>query len=147
MSEFTVTRQRIIEVARSYIGLPFVHQGRSKETGVDCVGLLVCMGTELEYPNLIDAEAYRRTPSANVIRAILGANCDEIPTHEAQEGDMYLMRLGGIKPRHASVLCHDPKYGEPCIIHATKDGVRIEPKRRFPDHWFVSAFKARGVID
>lgn len=148
MNGFSITRKEVVHTARAYLGLPFVHQGRSKQTGVDCVGLLVCMGQDFGYPDLQDAEAYRRIPSANVIRSILSVNCDEIPMEEAREGDIYLMRLGGRKPRHASVLCFDQRYGdEPCIIHATKDGVRLEAKRRFPDHWYVAAFRIRGVKD
>jgi cell wall-associated NlpC family hydrolase len=146
--QFKITRNEIIEIAKSYIGLPFVHQGRSKDTGVDCVGLLVCLGQEMGYPDLKDAEAYRRIPSANVIRSILGQNCDEISVEEAKEGDIYLMRLGGIKPRHAAILYYDDRYdGEPCLIHATKRGVRIEAKRAYPDHWFVGAYRVRGIIE
>lgn len=145
---YTVTRKQILETARRYIGLPFVHQGRSKETGVDCVGLLVCILQELEYPYLTDAEAYRRIPSATLIRAKLLENFDEIAIADAREGDVFHMRLGGIKPRHTSILCFDDAYGdEPCIIHATKDGVHLDPKNRFPDHWYVTAFRFRGVID
>lgn len=148
MSEKVFTRKQIIENALSYVGLPFVHQGRSKETGVDCVGLLVCMGKELDYEHLIDAEAYRRIPSADVIRNILNANCDEIPLDEMKEGDIFLMRLGGRKPRHAAVLYYDPRYkGAPCLIHATVGGVRVEAKRRYDDTWFVAGFRVRGVID
>lgn len=143
-----MNRKTVIETAKSYVGLPFVHQGRSKVTGVDCVGLLVCMGKEFEYPDLKDAEAYRRIPSATVIRDILNQNCDEIPLEEMREGDIYLMRMGGRKPRHAAILHYDPRYGgKPCLIHATREGVRIEAMSRFPITWFVAGFRIRGLED
>lgn len=130
------------------LGLPFVHQGRSDETGVDCVGLLVVMGQKINYPNLVDAEAYRRTPSAQVIKEIIEMNCDEIPMAEAREGDIYLMRLGGIKPRHAAIIYHDERRpDEPMLLHASKQGVRLEPKRQYPDSWFVRAYRVRGLVE
>ena len=37
----------IIRCARTYIGTPVIHQGRLKGVGIDCVGLIVCVGREL----------------------------------------------------------------------------------------------------
>lgn len=130
------------------LGLPFVHQGRCDKTGVDCVGLLVVMGQKIKYPKIVDAEAYRRTPSAQVIKEIIEMNCDEIPLDEAREGDIYLMRLGGIKPRHAAIIYKDERRpDEPMLLHASKHGVRLEPKRQYPDSWFVRAYRVRGLVD
>lgn len=149
--EYTVTRQQILTAAESMIGLPFIHQGRSAETGVDCVGLLVVMGRLIGYPEIQDVEGYRRTPSAQVIRQVLGQNCDEIPLDEVREGDIWLMRMGGIKPRHVAIcqsLAYDPKVGkEPMLLHASKEGVKLEPVRNFPASWFVAGFRVRGLKD
>ena len=149
--EYTVTRQQIVTAAESMLGLPFVHQGRSAETGVDCVGLLVVMGRLIGYPEITDVEGYRRTPSAQVIREVLGQNCDEIPLEEVGVGDIWLMRMGGIKPRHAAIcrsLENDAKAGkEPMLIHAAKDGVKVEPLRNYPQSWFVAGFRVRGLQD
>lgn len=149
--QYTTTRHDIVTAAESMLGLPFVHQGRSERTGVDCVGLLVVMGRLIGYPEIHDVEGYRRTPSAQVIREVLGANCDEIPLEEVGIGDIWLMRMGGIKPRHAAIcysLDNDPKAGrEPMMLHAAKDGVRLEPVRNFPASWFVTGFRVRGLID
>jgi cell wall-associated NlpC family hydrolase len=47
-----VLPDRIVETARTYLGVPWVHCGKSKETGVDCAGLIWCvfqdLGAELE---------------------------------------------------------------------------------------------------
>ena len=40
-------RSEIVAVARSYIDVPWIHQGRSKEFGVDCIGVLICAAREL----------------------------------------------------------------------------------------------------
>jgi hypothetical protein len=47
-----ITSTQIFETARKYVGLPFRHQGRSRPCSysgtVDCAGLLVCVGEDLE---------------------------------------------------------------------------------------------------
>jgi cell wall-associated NlpC family hydrolase len=40
----------VIISARRYIGVPCIHQGRSLKTGVDCVGLVVCVAHDLGIP-------------------------------------------------------------------------------------------------
>lgn len=134
------TRRQIIESAEKFLGLPFVHQGRSAETGIDCVGLLVLIGREIGYPEIHDVEGYRRIPRPDVIREVLAKNCVEIPIDQAGIGDFYFMRYGGRIPRHAAVI-----YSETELIHASKDGVKIEPKSNFPDNWFVGAYRVRGL--
>jgi cell wall-associated NlpC family hydrolase len=136
------TRRQIIETAEKFIGLPFVHQGRSEITGVDCVGLLVLIGRGIGYPEIHDVEGYRRIPRPDVIREVLAMNCDEIAVEDAGIGDFYFMRYGGRIPRHAAVV-----YSETELLHASKTGVRIEPKMNFPDNWFVGAYRVKGLID
>lgn len=148
---YEVTRKQILEAAGSMLGLPFVHQGRSATAGVDCVGLLVVMGQLINYPEIFDVEGYRRTPSANVIRQTLEKNLDEIPLDEARVGDVFLMRTGGIKPRHAAIYFSDQsdeaKGIRPQILHAAPKGVKLDAVSIFPRSWFVAAFRVRGVID
>ena len=36
-----VTGQMIVDAARTYLGVPFRHDGRNRD-GIDCVGLVVC---------------------------------------------------------------------------------------------------------
>lgn len=147
----TYTRQQVADVARSMIGVRFRHQGRSRETGVDCVGMLAVMLTELGYP-IIDVEGYRRTPAAEVIRATMLKNFDEIPVSEVGLGDIFIMRTGGVKPRHASVLIStetDYEKGiEPQIVHAlglgTKGVVTAEPLR-FWIRQCTYGFRLRGL--
>lgn len=42
----SVTPQQVIEAARTWVGVPFMHQGRSR-FGVDCVGLVICVSRSL----------------------------------------------------------------------------------------------------
>lgn len=133
-------------------GIRFLHQGRSRE-GVDCVGLLYVMLTELEYPAIIDVEAYRRSPPASVIYETMRANFDEIPVNEVGLGDIYLMRIpGGAKVKHASVVVNDKRdifEGiEPQIVHAYELGTKavvvdaLETWRP----WCVYGFRLKGLV-
>lgn len=150
--EYKVTRQQVLEAAESMLGLPFVHQGRSDRTGVDCVGLLVCIARKLGYPEIVDIEGYRRIPKAETIRETLGVNLDEIPVEECGPGDIFLMRTGGIKARHAAILHSDVTDAvsgkQPMLLHAVQiGGVKLEPKSLFPDSWYVAGFRMKGLID
>jgi len=153
---YKVTRDQIVAAAMECLGWKFRHQGRNKDENheIDCVGLLVVVGQRIKYPEIFDVEGYRRVPSANVIRTTLEKNLDEIPVAEARRGDIYLMRLGGIKPRHAAIRISDEtdlKKGiEPQLIHAFALGkggtVRIESVRQRKDD-IAAAFRIRGLVD
>lgn len=145
-----VTREEVVAEAKKYLGVPFVHQGRSMN-GVDCVGLIVCIANGLNI-EVQDLEAYHRTPSATKLREMIDANIVEIPIEEAGKGDFLLMRTGGLKPRHMAVIIEDrtdyEKGIEPQIIHAvsrpTLNRVTEEnlAKHR-PD--IVAAFRIEGL--
>ena len=139
------TRQDITDAARALLGVRFRHQGRDPKTGVDCVGLLVVLGSSVQYPHVRDLEGYRRVPSADTIRTMLRDTCDEIPVAEVGEGDIYLMRMGGAKPRHVGVRAD--RGDEPAMIHASWNGVRHQPLSDFPPSWFVAGFRLRGLAD
>lgn len=115
---------------------------------VDCVGLLVVVGRKTGYGEIHDLQDYRRTPSASELRRLLEANMDEIPIEEARRGDVYLMRLDGIKPRHTSIRITDGPDAR--ILHAYGPGkagrVQIDTVRRWRQR-IVAAFRLRGVED
>lgn len=52
MQSEPLTRAAIITAARAQLGTPFRHQGRSAQ-GVDCVGLLICIGRALDLPRIV----------------------------------------------------------------------------------------------
>lgn len=137
---YSITRQEIIDAALSLRGTKFRHQGREAATGIDCVGYLVEVGKIIEYPEIFDVEGYRRTPAASVIRDMLRKNCREIPVEKAKPGDIYLMRMHGIKPRHTSIKISDDQ-----IIHANFSGVQVNWIKDYPAAWYVAAFQVRGV--
>jgi cell wall-associated NlpC family hydrolase len=59
-----ITARDVVRVARSMIGVPFRHQGRSRVTGVDCVGLAIVTLQELgAVPRPFEIMDYARHPN------------------------------------------------------------------------------------
>lgn len=151
---YRVTRQQVIDAMMSLRGVRFRHQGRSRETGVDCMGMLSVALTDLKYPVIIDVEAYRQSPPASIIYKTLCANFDEIPLSEVGLGDIYLMRLRGRKAKHASVLVNDKtdvfEGIEPQIIHAhgldNAGRVTVDALVDWLP-WCVTGFRLKGLVD
>lgn len=149
----TYTREQIAEKAKSMLGVKFLHQGRSR-LGVDCVGLLHVILTELEYDGICDVEGYKASPPASVIYATLCQNFDEIPLSEVGVGDIYLMRIGGRKAKHASILISDEtdlaRGIVPELVHAHAicgvGRVIKEPRSQWLSQC-VTGFRLRGLVD
>lgn len=154
MSEYQVTRKQIVDAALKLRGVRFRHQGRSAATGVDCVGMLHVVLTEVRYPMIVDVEGYRRSPAARVILETFQANFGEINIRDAGLGDIFLMRIGGRKAKHASILVSNvtdyPAGIEPQIIHAQGSGdhgaVVVEDLENWRPH-IAKAFRLRGLVD
>jgi hypothetical protein len=145
-----MTRQQIADAARSMVGIRFLHQGRTRQ-GVDCVGLLAVILNDLSYP-VVDVEGYRSSPPASVIYQTLCANFDEIPMSEVGLGDIFLMRIGGRKPKHASILVSTetdyPRGIVPEIVHAYAIGSRGKVVKEPLVQWLpqcVLGFRLRGL--
>jgi cell wall-associated NlpC family hydrolase len=91
----------VVACARSFLGVRYRHQGRSREHGIDCIGLLVMVARELELvPHDFDVNGYPRMPDGTLFD-LLGA-------HLAAGGDVTLagsvlaMEFGG-EPHHTGI--------------------------------------------
>lgn len=113
-------RQQIVDEAKKYIGVKFLHQGRSIH-GVDCIGLIIAVGKSLGY-EVADYRAYSRTPDSKTFKNKLAHYLEEIDVADAQKGDIIFLRYGGLLPRHVAIISEDQKdiskNIEPKIIHA-----------------------------
>lgn len=73
-----MTPEDVITEARSWIGVPFRHQGRSRR-GVDCVGLPIMIGESLGLlPPRFEITDYGRLPSLE-LAARVQSHCQPIP--------------------------------------------------------------------
>jgi len=114
------SRNDIVGTAKKYLGVPFVHQGRT-EKGLDCLGLVVRVAYDLDVMHLCIADAenqydhrfntYSRHPGGNFFRRMLGQILTQVPIEEAKKGDVLFMT--GDNWVHVGI-----KSGPDTMIHA-----------------------------
>lgn len=139
------TRTDVIVQARTWLGTPYVHQGRLKDVGVDCVGLPICVCRELKLvaPEF-DINGYTRDPDGRLL-SLARQYMTEIPLEDMLPGHVIVLSMP-IDPRHFGIL-GDYRHGGLSIIHAYGEKV-IETRLMMTTALkFVAAFKLPGVED
>lgn len=93
----------LISEARTWIGVPFVHQGRSRH-GVDCAGFIVAMMRSAgELPaDFVDVRNYARRPNGELLQ-LVARHCAR--THRECSGLLVLIRWPrDVEPSHVALL-------------------------------------------
>lgn len=107
--------------ARRYVGVPWVHRGRSSER-IDCVGLAVVAAQELGWA-VEDLADYPRHTSGNRLQAQIEKNlgapvCVFPALEDLQPNDVVTLRYGKHgRMRHVGVVGVHPEGGL-SLIHA-----------------------------
>lgn len=137
------TRGQVVAAARGWLGVPFAHQGRSRD-GVDCAGLAVRIAHELAL-SAFDATGYRRLPAG-----VGGEKIEDICRREMRPVDPGLLEPGdvalfliGRRPRHLAVV-GDYFAGGLSIIHAYEPAGRVV-ENRFDGLWKLQLFEAYAL--
>lgn len=107
-----VERAEIVAAARRYVGTPFRHQGRHREFGIDCRGLVSCVAYDL---GLMDVriDDYDRQPNETRFRAEVRKHMDPIPFSQLLPGDALTFFFGA--ERHFGLVT---KIDPLTIVHA-----------------------------
>lgn len=112
-----MTGEDVAACARTWREVPIFHMGRTRAGGVDCLGLVICVGRELGLVGQ-DAEApgyYGRLP--NPKRLVEGLDRFMDRTASAAIGDVIALSWGANKlPMHLAILAQ--VAGRATIIHA-----------------------------
>jgi NlpC/P60 family putative phage cell wall peptidase len=128
-----IARQTIIAAARTWIGTPFKHQGRTKgpRGGIDCIGLVWGVGKEIGIDTVIPRNY---SPQPNGAHLIEG--CDrllvKVPIEKMAPGVVLIMwGVSPAEPQHFGIV--GERHGIPSLIHAfSKRGCVLEqPVDRF----------------
>jgi cell wall-associated NlpC family hydrolase len=124
-------RVAMIAAARSFLGVPFRHRGRSVR-GIDCLGLGVC-SLQAVGRDVRDERLYGRHPEPEgaKLRAALIDHFGE-PVQELQAGCLVTMQWHG-RPNHVGIVTDYP-LGGLALIHADA-GVGRVVEHRLADPW------------
>lgn len=112
-----MTGLELAAIARSWIGVPWVHQGRSRE-GVDCAGLLIVVAREAGLILPPSATDYTMAPQGSRLRRECDAQLRRVTA--IQPGHVLLIRFEGEAERHLA-LAADYREGL-SMIHALNRG-------------------------
>lgn len=106
-----ILRSDIVALARSYEGVPWRHQGRTKK-GVDCVGLLIAVHRDLGLGD-VSLPPYGRLPDGSLLGHF---HKHLVPTtrQRAREGTVVVFSYWG-SPFHAGIVVNTEGTA---IIHA-----------------------------
>ncbi len=108
-----MTADAFVAAARSYVGVPWRHLGRSR-TGVDCIGLVLLAAAEVGM-DLLDPAPYAREPQGT--RLLDGILAHATRVADAAPGDVLLFRLG-LYGGHVGIASAHPAWGVAACLHA-----------------------------
>lgn len=109
-------RERFVEEARSFLGVPWKHLGRAR-SGIDCVGLLLVAGERAGIIPKQEFTAYSRNPEGIGLLLEFDKHCTAKPLTDARRGDILITRdTSVLMPCHCGII--DERFGELRFIHA-----------------------------
>lgn len=136
----------VVAEARSWVSTPFEHQGRLKGSMVDCVGLIIGVGLELNIlPGFTPATwrpfaSYARTPNPRAMgealnRFLRPSACsrDDLPP----DGTVGWLAWREDLPMHLVIKATHPSQDRPTLIHA------YMPSDKCVEHGFVAEWPGR----
>lgn len=133
----SVTAADVVTVARTYLGVRWHHQGRSR-AGIDCLGLVVVVAHELGLSKA-DATDYGRLPDGGRLRRALLEHLLPVRGMHA-EGDVLMFRFQQA-PMHVGIAT------DVGLIHAYAN-MRKVVEHRIDAVWdkrLVAAFRFPGL--
>lgn len=113
-----VTRAEIVVEARTWVGVRWQHQGRTRH-GIDCVGLPAVVAFDLGLIDTMPESGYPRRPNGTFLARFRESGLTEIRPAAAAPGDLVVFTAG-------TMACHcgirAEMYGRPSVIHAHAAG-------------------------
>lgn len=134
-----MTGETLVEAARLYLGVPWVHAGRSR-LGLDCVGLPLLVAHDLGITDFEDVN-YSRVVNPERLRRQIEVFCDPVPVESMQPGDVLLFDILGT-PQHVGLYAGDGR-----LIHAYETAACVV-EHRLDKSWrrrIVQTYRLRNL--
>lgn len=133
-------REDIVLTARSYMNVPYHHQGRNR-WGVDCIGLAIAVCRDLGLGDF-DFQNYSREPDGVTLLAEIEKHCTPVKNYKI--GDLLVFKLK-VLPQHCGIVTDlQEGFG---LIHAYQTIGRVA-EHNLTDWWterIVAAYRLPGV--
>lgn len=140
-----ISREEWVAEVRSYIDVPYHHQGRSRD-GIDCPGPLILPARHFGLVSSdFDVLAYPRDPDGS-LQPLLDEHLIRKSRHELLLGDVVLNAFRFKKPQHIAVIVGF-RYGEWELLHAHAAVGKVQIERlQYGRYWrFVQGYGVPGV--
>jgi cell wall-associated NlpC family hydrolase len=125
-----MANQDIVAAARSFIGVRWQHQGRSRE-GIDCAGLAAEV-LKATHGSTYDKTDYPRMATDETMAEVCDKYLLPVDAAQMQPGDIVVFRFG--PQRHMAVI-GDYVFGGLSLIHAYALAPRKVVEVRFDEKW------------
>jgi NlpC/P60 family putative phage cell wall peptidase len=123
------TAERIVAIARSWIGTPYVHQASLKGAGCDCLGLLRGIWRELygEEPEEIPPYSldWAEATGAETLYMALKRHAREIGLERLAPGDIALFRIAPRGPAKHCGIVAAADYTSPFVGSSRSGATRV----------------------
>lgn len=144
MSEHIITPDQVIAAARTYTGVRWHHQGRSR-AGIDCLGLLICVAHDLKLTEF-DVSGYGLHPNGDLSAGLHEQCIAQPPGTLPSPGLVAEMRFDA-EPQHVALIV--PYFGGGAgLLHAMSQFPRRVVEHRLDDLWrsrIVGLYALPGV--
>lgn len=97
-----ITRNQVVDAARSYVGVRFNRSGRDRNRGIDCVGLLTLVGRDLGL-DIKDILDYTFEPNPDAFLNTIRSQSEPVPAGAFRLGNIVLLRQS-IYPMHCGII-------------------------------------------
>lgn len=148
MNAYPITRAKILNRARAWLGTPYHHQASLIHTGTDCLGLIRGLYRDLYGYEPAIVPGYSRdwaeTSGDETLLTAARAHLVEIPIDTAQPADILIFRWRDSRAaKHAGLISADNR-----MIHAV-EGAPVSEVSLSP--WWrrhtAAAFSFPGITD
>jgi len=111
--------------------VPFVHRGRTRELGLDCVGLLVLCAQELGR-KILDYDRYGKNPNPKELLRRMQLTADRVDKPAVGAIALTHVRSNMRFPHHVAIITRPPSHCRSSV--------------RAGQLWMVHAYEESGVV-